>query len=70
MPVKPYFSYTHKTFSSIIHDAQLEALLILKGLCKSSAQGIRRQYLLTATLKLVEDTLVRKKKKIVEVTVF
>lgn len=60
MPVKPSFSYTYKTFSSIIHDAQLEALLILKCLCKSSTQSIRRKHLLTATLKLVEDTLVRK----------
>lgn len=63
MPVKPPSSYTHKTFSSIIHDAQLEALLILKCLCKSGAQGIRRQYLLTATLKLIEDTLVREQKE-------
>lgn len=62
MPVKPAFGYTHKTFSSIVHDAQLEALLILKCLCKGSTQGIRRQDLLTATLELVEDTLVRKQK--------
>jgi len=62
MPAQPSSSYTHKTFSSIVHDAQLETLLILKRLGQSSAQGIRRQHLLTATLKLVEDTLGRKQK--------
>lgn len=49
--------HTHKAFCSIIHDAQLKTLLILKGLCKSTTEGIRRQNFLTAALKLVKNSL-------------
>lgn len=56
---------TYKTLSSIIHDTQLEALLILKRFCKGTAQGIRWQYFLTATLKLVEDTLTEEEKNVI-----
>lgn len=49
---------THKALRGVIHDAQLETLLILKRLCESTTKRIGRQHLLTAALKLVKDTLI------------
>lgn len=48
---------THKAFCSVVHDAQLETLLVLEGLCQSAAEGVWRQHSLTAELELGEDAL-------------
>lgn len=48
---------SYKALGSVVHNAQLEALLILEGLSQSTAQGIRGQHLLTAVLELGKDAL-------------
>ena len=48
---------SYEALSSVIHDAQLEALLILEGFGQSTAKSIRRQHLLTAELELGKDAL-------------
>lgn len=45
-----------KALSGVIHDAQLEALLILKGLCQGTPESVRWKYFLTAALELVKDS--------------
>lgn len=51
----------HKALSSVVHDAQLEALLFLEGLGQGAPQGIRGQHFLTAVLELGEDALEEEK---------
>lgn len=46
-----------KALCSIVHDSQLEALLILESLCQSSAESVRGKHFFTATLKLVKNAL-------------
>lgn len=46
-----------KALCSIIHNSQLEALLILKSLCQSTAESVRGKHFFTATLKLVKNAL-------------
>lgn len=49
---KPY-----ETLGRVVHDAQLEALLVLEGFGQSAAQSVRWEHLLTAELELGEDAL-------------
>lgn len=42
---------------SIIHDSQLEALLILESLCQSTAESVRGKHFFTATLELIKNAL-------------
>ena len=53
---------THKALSSVIHQAELEALLILKSFSEGITQAVRGKHALSALLKLAENTL-RKQKK-------
>lgn len=46
-----------KALCSIVHNSQLEALLILESLCQSTPESVRRKHFFTTTLKLVEDAL-------------
>lgn len=32
--------WTHEAFSSVVHDAQLETLLVLEGFGQSAAEGV------------------------------
>lgn len=48
---------SYKTLSRVVHDAQLEALLVLEGFGQSAAQSVRREHLFTAELELGEDAL-------------
>jgi len=48
---------TYKALSSIIHEAQLEALLVLKGLCQGVTQVVRGQGTLPTVLELGENAL-------------
>lgn len=50
-------SSTYKALSSIIHQAKLEALLILKGFSKGVTQAVGGEHALSALLKLAEDAL-------------
>lgn len=49
-----------KTLSSIIHEAQLEPLLVVEGLGQGTAESIRWQGRLMAVLKLGEQLLQEK----------
>lgn len=48
---------THKAFCCIVHEAQLEALLILEALGQRVSHVIRGQRLLSAVLELGKDRL-------------
>lgn len=48
---------TYEALCSIVHEAQLEALLVLKGLCQGVTQVVRGQRPLSALLELGENTL-------------
>lgn len=48
---------TYKALSSVIHQAELEALLILKGFSEGVPQAVGGQHALSALLELAEDTL-------------
>lgn len=51
---------TYKALSSIVHQAQLKTLLILKGFSQGVTQAVRGQYTLPTLLKLAEYTLKKK----------
>ena len=53
---------TYKALSSIIHQAKLETLLILKSFSQSIAQAVWGEHTLSALLKLAEDTLEKNNK--------
>lgn len=46
-----------KALRGIIHNSQLETLLILKSLCQSTAESVRWKHFFTTALKLVKDSL-------------
>lgn len=48
---------THEALGCVVHDAQLEALLVLERLGQSAPQCIGRQNSLAAELELREDAL-------------
>lgn len=48
---------TYKALCGIIHEAQLEALLVLKGLCQGVTQVVRGQGTLPTVLELGENAL-------------
>ena len=48
---------SYEALGRVVHDAELEALLVLEGLGQGAAQGVRRQHLLTAELELSKDAL-------------
>ena len=48
---------TYKALCGIIHEAQLEALLVLKGLCQGVTQVVRGQGSLPTVLELGENAL-------------
>lgn len=48
---------THKALSSVIHQAKLEALLILKGFSEGVSQAVGGEHTLSALLELAEYTL-------------
>lgn len=48
---------TYKALCGIIHEAQLEALLVLKGLCQGVTQVVRGQGALPTLLELGENAL-------------
>lgn len=48
---------SYETLSRVVHDAQLEALLVLEGFGQSAAQSVRWEHLLTAELELGKDAL-------------
>lgn len=50
---------TYKALCGIVHEAQLEALLVLKGLCQGMTQVVRGQGSLPTVLELGENTLKR-----------
>lgn len=54
---------TYKAFSSVIHQAELEALLILKSFSQGVSQAVRGKYALPALLKLAEYALEKKTKQ-------
>lgn len=56
----PVATGTYEALCGIIHEAQLEALLVLKGFCQGDAQFIRRQGTLPTALELGENTLKRR----------
>lgn len=51
---------TYKALCGIVHEAQLEALLVLKGLCQGVTQVVRGQGALPTVLELGENTLKRR----------
>lgn len=51
---------TYKALCGIIHEAQLEALLVLKGLCQGVTQIVRGQGALPTVLELGENALKRR----------
>lgn len=53
---------TYKTLRGIIHEAQLEALLVLKGLCQGVTQVVGGQGSFSTVLELGKNTLKRKKR--------
>lgn len=53
---------TYKALRGIIHEAQLEALLVLKGLCQGVTQVVRGQGALPTVLELGENALERRRK--------
>lgn len=48
---------TYKAFCGVVHEAQLEALLVKERLCKGSPQGVWRKGCLMAELKLGKEFL-------------
>ncbi len=48
---------TYKALGGIVHEAQLEALLVLKGLCQGVTQVVRGQGALPTVLELGENAL-------------
>ncbi len=48
---------SYETLGRVVHDAQLEALLVLEGFGQSAAQSVRWEHLLTAELELGKDAL-------------
>lgn len=48
---------TYKAFSCVVHEAQLEALLVKERLSEGSPQGVRRKGSLMAELKLGKEFL-------------
>ncbi len=48
---------TYKALCGIVHEAQLEALLVLKGLCQGVTQVVRGQGALPTVLELGENAL-------------
>lgn len=54
-------SGTYKTLGGIIHEAQLEALLVLKGLCQGVTQVVGGQGSFATVLELGKNTLKRKR---------
>lgn len=57
---QPVATGTYKALCGIIHEAQLEALLVLKGLCQGVTQVVRGQGALPTVLELGENTLKRR----------
>lgn len=53
---------TYKALCGIVHEAQLEALLVLKGLCQGVTQVVRGQGALPTVLELGENTLKRRRR--------
>lgn len=51
---------TYKALCGIVHEAQLEALLVLKGLCQGVTQVVRGQGALPTVLELGENALKRR----------
>lgn len=54
---------TYEALGGIVHVAQLEALLVLKGLCQGLTQVVRRQGALLTLLELGEKALKKKSTK-------
>lgn len=50
----------YKTFGSVVHEAELETLLVFKGLGQRQAQRVWGQYSLPTLLELTEDALPRR----------
>lgn len=50
-------SWTYKAFGSVVHQAQLESLLVLEGFCQSVPEAVGGKHALSALLKLAEYTL-------------
>lgn len=48
---------TYKTFGSVVHEAELETLLVFKGLGQRVTQRVWGQHSLSTLLELTEDTL-------------
>ena len=48
---------THETLGGVVHEAHLEALLVVKRLGQRLPQGVRGQRRLVAVLELREDHL-------------
>lgn len=59
----PVATGTYKALCGVVHVAQLEALLVLKGLCQGDAQFIRRQGALPTALELEENSLERRQRE-------
>lgn len=61
-PLKPSLMHkTYETLCSIIHEAELEALLIFKGLGQSMTQGVWWQSPFSTLLELTENALQKEK---------
>lgn len=56
----PVATGTYEALCGVVHEAQLEAVLVLKGLCQGDAQFIRRQGALPTALELEENSLERR----------
>lgn len=48
---------SYKALGGVVHQAQLEALLVLKGFSEGVSQAVRGEDALSALLKLAENTL-------------
>jgi hypothetical protein len=57
---------TYEALSRVVHEAELETLLVEKGLCQRPAQSVRGQSRLLAELQLSEQLLWTKSNAIVE----
>lgn len=49
--------WTYKAFGSVVHQAQLEPLLVFEGFCQSVTEAVGGKHALSALLKLAEYTL-------------
>ena len=49
--------HTHETLGGVVHEAHLEALLVVERLGQRLPQGVRGQRRLVAVLELREDHL-------------